>query len=410
MGPVTLFDKSFLQSLSLDESVWFDHFFQTNVCPMFYLETLADLDKSVRPGRTSEQEVRIIADKFPEMRGSPSSRHTHLSVGDLLGDSVPMTGQIPLAGGRFVKSGGKRGVVYEKSPEAEAFGRWKRHQFTEMEQGYAQLWRRALLNLDQGGVGEAIEALASSETCSRTLVEAKSVAESIVSSNEKGQEVMHLVLLFLNVPAPAQIRILQRWSLTGCPPLVKFAPYAAHVLAVEVFFQVAMSAGLISGDRSSSRVDISYLYYLPFCTIFVSSDRLHQKCAPLFLRSEQEFVWGPELKEGLGQVDTHYSQLPRAIKDKGIMFFAGDPPKEETFLVTRLWDRHFAGWREMNDETPTHETTDDGRLVSEINQMADAPALSPTEIDFDVTEADAIALTHAVRKKKGSWYQIPKDL
>ena len=64
MGPITLFDKSFLQSLSTDESVWFDHFFITNICPMFYVETLADLDKSVREGRTPEREVEIIASKF----------------------------------------------------------------------------------------------------------------------------------------------------------------------------------------------------------------------------------------------------------------------------------------------------------------------------------------------------------
>ena len=50
MGPIALFDKSFLQSLSLDESVWFDHFFFVNVCPIFYGETLADLDKTVREG------------------------------------------------------------------------------------------------------------------------------------------------------------------------------------------------------------------------------------------------------------------------------------------------------------------------------------------------------------------------
>ena len=60
MGPITLFDKSFLQSLSLDESVWFDHFFLTNVAPIFYVETLADLNKTVRKERTPEQEVSIM--------------------------------------------------------------------------------------------------------------------------------------------------------------------------------------------------------------------------------------------------------------------------------------------------------------------------------------------------------------
>ncbi len=60
MGPIVLFDKSFLQSLSLNESVFFDHFFLPVICPIFYVETLADLDKTVREGRTPEQEVGII--------------------------------------------------------------------------------------------------------------------------------------------------------------------------------------------------------------------------------------------------------------------------------------------------------------------------------------------------------------
>lgn len=46
MGPVVLFDKSFLQTLNLDESVLFDHFFHTVICPVFYVETIADLTKN----------------------------------------------------------------------------------------------------------------------------------------------------------------------------------------------------------------------------------------------------------------------------------------------------------------------------------------------------------------------------
>jgi hypothetical protein len=61
MGPITLFDKSFLQSLSLDEAVFFDHYFLSNICPLLFIETLADLDKGVREGRTPEEEVSIIS-------------------------------------------------------------------------------------------------------------------------------------------------------------------------------------------------------------------------------------------------------------------------------------------------------------------------------------------------------------
>ncbi len=148
MGPITLFDKSFLQSLSLDESLWFDHFFLTNVAPIFYVETLADLNKPARRGRTSEQEVRIIADKFPDMHGNPCSHHTDLCINNLLGHSVPMTGQIPLGQGYLVKNAGRSGAVFQQSHESEAFSRWQKNEFQEIERLYARSWRSALHNLE----------------------------------------------------------------------------------------------------------------------------------------------------------------------------------------------------------------------------------------------------------------------
>jgi hypothetical protein len=74
MSIISLFDKSFVQSLTVDESVWLDRFFYPVVCPIFYVETLADLSKKPRGDRTADTEVRIIADKFPEMSGTPMRR------------------------------------------------------------------------------------------------------------------------------------------------------------------------------------------------------------------------------------------------------------------------------------------------------------------------------------------------
>jgi hypothetical protein len=76
MGPTALFDKSFLQSLTVDESVLFDHYFISVIGPMFYLEMLADLQTAVRQGRTPEQEVGIIRRPFPD--GFLSLCHHHL--------------------------------------------------------------------------------------------------------------------------------------------------------------------------------------------------------------------------------------------------------------------------------------------------------------------------------------------
>lgn len=98
MGPTALFDKSFLQSLTLDESVFFDQFFHTIICPLFHVETLADLEKAVREGRTPEDEVGIIADKVPQMHSAPTLSHKELAIQNLIGNAVPMDGRMVLAG------------------------------------------------------------------------------------------------------------------------------------------------------------------------------------------------------------------------------------------------------------------------------------------------------------------------
>lgn len=118
MGPIILFDKSFIQSLSLDEAVLFDHFFLSVICPLFYVETLADLEKHVREGRTPEQEVGIIADKVPEMGGYPCAYHLDLGAATLFGRSIPLDGRIPTAHGRPVKLDGMSGVVHDEAREA----------------------------------------------------------------------------------------------------------------------------------------------------------------------------------------------------------------------------------------------------------------------------------------------------
>ncbi len=411
MGPITLFDKSFLQSLNVDESVWFDHFFLTNVCPLFYVETLADLSKDVQEGRKPEEEVAYIANKFPEMHGSPNAHHANLCIANLMGHSVPMTtGQIPLFGGRLVKSGGKTGVVYDQPPESEAFSRWHKQQFLDVERLYAHGWREALQTLDLKELASNFRALGIDGKSCKTLEEAKALAVSIISGRDKPFERMKLAILFLHIPQELHRQILERWSIVNYPPLIEYAPYVAHVLTIELFFQIALAANLISSERPSNRTDIAYLFYLPFCMVFVSWDKLHRRCAPLFLRGDQQFIWGPELKADLTKINSLYLGLPEAEKERGVMSFAGYPPKEGDFLVSKIWDRHFPNWRDRKHVDVTKTKIDNSKLVEEINKMKDAPALMPTEVDFDPSNPDSLTLQRMVRRKKGSWYQVPKDL
>jgi hypothetical protein len=134
--------------------------------------------------------------------------------------------------------------------------------------------------------------------------------------------VLSLAAAFLQIPQHLHSPIIEAWKRKGRRPLKAFAPYAAHVVAVELFFQFGLAAHLIASNRPSNRTDIAYLFYLPFCTLFASSDNLHRRTAPHFLRPDQEFVWGHDLKAGLKAVNTHFLQVPEEQREKGIMSFA----------------------------------------------------------------------------------------
>jgi hypothetical protein len=103
------------------------------------------LSRSVREGRTPEDEVRIIADKFPDASAQPCVHHGAIAFGELVERSLlPIRPQVVAAGGRTVLLDGKVGVVYSRSPESEAFSRWQERRFADVEHSIAKKWREML--------------------------------------------------------------------------------------------------------------------------------------------------------------------------------------------------------------------------------------------------------------------------
>ncbi len=412
MGPTILFDKSFLQSLSVDESVFFDHFFIPAICPLFYVETLADLEKAVRQGRTPEDEVGIIATKVPEMSSRPLMHHARLALGNLLGRNVPMDGRIITPGGTPVRFEGKSGVRFEESAEAEAFHRWQKRDFLSLERDQAQVWRQELAAIDLNAVAAGMKAMGIDAEVCKSLADAKKMATDFFQRTDIVPDQIKLAFIILGVPARFEGTAVDCWRKAGAKPLMEYAPYAAYVMSVELFFRIALGANLIGTGLASNRVDIAYLYYLPFSMVFVSSDNLHRRTAPEFLRTDQSFVWGHDLKADLHRLMEHYSKLPDDVKELGLMRFAPVPPLEiEGSVVVHLWDRHLDPlWRSRTGPSPPRDDKEDAKILEHLNKFSDAEALPMNEIDFEPEDAEMIQLKRSVYKRKGSWWQLPKDL
>ncbi|MCP1500922.1 hypothetical protein J2Y86_005629 [Pseudomonas migulae] len=410
MGPITLFDKSFLQSLSVDESVWFDNFFKVNISPLFYIETLADLAKEVSRGRTAEQIVCEIASKTPEMGGTPNVHSRDLLISNLLGQKIIMDGRPVLAGGKPVVSGGKKGLAFDISPEAKAYSRWQNREYLEIEREFASQWRAQVKAMTfESSLGYA-EKLGIDFLRCKNMDDAFLAATAVVESTSKPYDLIGFVLSSLAIPLELHRTVVQRYQVSGFPPIARYAPYVAHVIKVEVFFHICVLRGFISSERPSNKIDIAYLHYLPFCKLFVSGDKLHKKTAPLFMSKGQLFVWGAELKADLCGLNNYYMDLPQETKDKGLASFAAKPPLDGDFLTSKLWDLMGAQWRKPREmEMPLSKHASDN-MVGYINSFKEVVLSDSDFSEFDIDSLDSVSLQHSVSKRKGSWFQLPKDL
>lgn len=410
MGPILIFDKSFLESLNPDEAVWLDHFFRSNITPLFYIETLADLEKQVRAGRTPEEIVGNIAYKTPDLHSRPNVHHRTLLAGELTGQgAVEMgIGRPLIAGGRQTALAGQAGIVFEQSPEEEAFSRWQKHEFLDLERQQARAWREDLVHIDLDRAGRPFEQLLTGRPRPKTLQEAKMLADSIIDGNRR-EDVFRIGLILIGCSEEAIQSVLQRWQGAGRPPISAFAPYFRHVYGVDLCFHLALAADVVS-RRRTNKVDLAYLYYLPFCMIFTSNDKFHSAMVPLFLRRDQTFVIGGDLKADLALLDRHYDAKPEADKGRGLYELAPHPPASDSFLTTQLWDKHLPKWRSLIGFRWNRTPEADARIVELTNKQADAPDAPVSAQPISSDDADYVLIKRYVSPRKGKWKRLPPEV
>lgn len=418
-GPILIFDKSTLQALNPDEANWLDKFFLSNITPLFYIETLADLEKAVRQGKTPEQVVGEIAYKSPDMQAYPNVHHLTLIWGELMGKGeIQMVGFPILAGGKFVSLEGATGVIYQQAPEAEALNRWQQGEFLEVERGMAKRWRNELSSMDLQAMAASFKNIHEQGGKPHELTDIKALADSIIDGPDQ-EAVLRLGLELTVGHGDWGDQIMARWNNFGRPKIRGYAPYLTHVLTVDLYFYLAMAASQIGSQRSSNKADMAYLYYLPFCMVFTSCDNLLVRAAPLFLRPDQSFVHGDDLKADLKKLDLHYDALPVEQKKEGVYSFAMYPPDDDSYLVTRLWKKHMTP-PNISQQNPskyegkTVHVAPAGSDPKEIIKALDdfeknAVPLSP-EKPIAMDDAAIVQFTRFIRPIKGKWVRVPQNV
>lgn len=408
-GPFLIFDKSSLESLDLDEAVMLDNFFMSNITPLFFVECLADLEKAIRSKSTPEQLVGSLATRTPESQSYPNIHHARILRGELAGkfDLETARGRVMLAGGKHVQLGEKKGVIFEHSPEAEAVSRWGKREFLELDRNIARQWRRSLTSIDLGAMAEDTLRALGHWRNPKSLQDARTMADTIVD-NMDPEWLIRFGLKLLGAPGAVEYAV-SNWTEKRRPLLRAHLPYFVFMLTINIFFCLVLPTQLLSKVKPSHMVDLAYLYYLPFCSVFTSKDNFHADIVPLFLSPEQTFVNGTELKEDLKRLVVHYEALPEAVLKTGLIHFAAFPPDDTGFLITRLWDKHRPGWRGARDmPKPASDPAEEKRIIEELNQLTDSPELQPSD-ERNIDKMDYATIRRMVYPKKGRWLRFSED-
>lgn len=416
MGPAVILDKSALEALSVDESVWLEAFLDANVVPPFYVEVLADLEKQGRQGQAPEAVVARLAEKTPS-DAYPNVHHRQIVMAEFAGEHIAMDRRPVIAGGEAkMAPDGTIGIHVDAFPEQAALLRWQRHDFAAVERLAAKRWRKELAVQDLSQMVERVRTILPANRTISDLMQLKAFIDEFCASSDR--KVLALALAVLGVSDRDARVIRKRWEKELKRPLGGFAPYAAHVFKVDLLFYLGVARGFISGERASNRADMAYLYYLPFAAAFVSGDRLHRRTVPLFLDDKQSFLDANEIKSALRELDRHHEKLPEDIKALGVLGFASYPPSALDNAVTRLWDQTMRpDWRdraaecEARVDVPRNPDAD-RRTVDELTARIEGARGLPADVASRLSAEipDYLFRTRRVPATKGKWRIVPTEL
>ena len=336
---VIIIDKSSFQLLSFQELLKLSQYYKHNVTPILVMEIIGDLKKEMGEGKNpSDARVKDFAVKLFPTSTILNGYYEQLVREDLMGNHPNLDGRPHVGVEKTVRSEtGMRGFVVEETEQQKAIYKWRDGHFTEADHALSAAWRSSTT---EEGVLEKLQSTLKNDYGKIKLSSTEeliTLVEKVVSNPDNQDKFLATLIANYGIDEATGMQIFYKWQQAGRPLIHEFAPYACHCLKVDLCFLFGLQSHLI-GTRATNRVDMEYLYYIPFCHVFTSNDNFHKHIAPLFLRPDQVFVDGNELKKDLKLIVEHLNAGGQELKVKHV----NEPPVIEESLTFQLWKKYFA--------------------------------------------------------------------
>lgn len=238
----------------------------------------------------------------PKAHGLQPANYRKLALANIYAHEISMIGQVPVDGSapNVGISEDRRGVLYDSTPEQAMWARWADGDFATEDELTATTWRNGIDQIDLDRVAALWKGFSSryfSETKNQN--ELISALEVFLKDPAPRVQLEILNMILDLVKASSMDRRVARALMNAgeMRSVLEFAPYAVSMLRLFLAFACDLAKGFI-GPRPTNYIDLQYLYYSPFCMVFVSNDKFHREMWPA-TSGVNSFVWGQDLKDDL---------------------------------------------------------------------------------------------------------------
>lgn len=339
MGLSIILDKSTFQSLNYRELVRLNNYYKHNVAPILVMEVLGDLKKESVEGKPpSDERVKDFATKLFPSHTVINTYYRNILTQEFNGVVCPMDGRPHLDVEKVVQTDdGRKGFVIQETQEEKSIYKWKEGNFNDADHELSQLWRSVTTQADRlKSLQKTTQAVEYDKI--KSLDELDTRVDSIINDINIQDRLLSLAIDIYGDGRVDGMAVFVRWFENGRPSILEFLPYVAYCLKVDLLFHLGLQSELI-GTRPTNKVDLEYLYYLPFCTIFSSNDKIHKQLVPLLIKDYQRFIVGEDLKGDLKAIVIHMDEMDEGIAKE----FSSRPPIVEDSLTFQLW-KEFYGY------------------------------------------------------------------
>jgi hypothetical protein len=333
MGPTLLLDKSAFQALSREEMNLVGRYFLWNRIRILFWEILGDLHKQTKID-SPRKESSILADKVNIVDSIENVDASVLCQGNLYGAEVIMDGR-PIENASCHNIDGHLCGYVDEVPFCNLIHRWQRGEFTEDDALLAGIWKKDIKYLDPNGYREWLLKYHIIIPRCNSLSELHLEIENLVRNIHIQNAFLDMLMIHFGFDANTRNEIRSRVNNDRYPFQV-MAPYAFYCLRVFALFLGGIVCDLTT-RRMTDRIDLEYLFYLPFCNVFSSNDTFHKKLAPLLMKADQIFLSGDDLRCALKEMECF-------DPDREVMVGKCDPipPMSKTSRIREIWIR--TGW------------------------------------------------------------------